>query len=394
MTAIATQLRRRKETISVLDFTTRPGLLVRDEVDELRPASDTYRLSEMAVLHHPLDIQTFKGDQAVLVNKFPAQLVVKVKALVLDLFVGGRDTLGGFLNRLVAFIAIDPKVVGFLGFKFATQTTLADLQCTFNVAVELGCWNLIFVRQTNEVNQAQVNPDLAFNGCWFVLSLDCTKDRHEVFPALGFRDGRTSWRSLDCTMFNQLNPTYFGQVDRSVFDLETLRVANRLIVVLAVELWIAFRHSVFTGLLARFWQCSFSAHIKVAIKSFVQILQRLLQDLAVRLIQPVQIGVILFDRGQSVRTAFVPKRFLRRKVHVLAQIKRGVIDKARMAELNRQFCSLIFGWVDSELKRFKLGHYLEPFLRLRQLTEQGHRPCFCQLAQQEVSTSYAFPLGF
>lgn len=200
MTAIRTKFRRREPTINVLDFAASPGLFVRHKVDELRPTSVTYRLCEIAVRHHAFDVQIFKGDQAKFVDQLTAQLMMKVKASIGDLFVGGRYPLGSFLNRLVALVAVDPKLVGFLGFKLAAQTTLANLQSSLGVAVKLGRWNLIVVRQTNEVNQAQVYTDLrivaAVGGfrC-FALALQGNKILAGlVFDTVVFLIVPSSWR--------------------------------------------------------------------------------------------------------------------------------------------------------------------------------------------------------
>ncbi len=287
MTAIATQFRGRKEALYMCDLSASPFRLVGDEVDELRPTRITYRLRQMMIRHHAFDVQIFKGDQAVGIYQLARKLVVKIQATVSDLLMGGSDALRRFLNRVIALMPVDPKLILLLGFEFSTQTALANLQCAFGVAVKLGRFNLFASGQRDKVVQAQVNAHCGIvrSVCW-ISDFTFALQGDEILAALVFRDGCMIDLPFKWSVNDRLNLANFRQVDKRTSDCYPLRVANRLIVVLAMVGWIAFGHSIFARLLAFRWQRTILAHCKVALKSSVQILERLLKHLAVGFLEP------------------------------------------------------------------------------------------------------------
>ncbi len=122
-------------------FAAVPSLLVRHKVDELRPACITNRLSQVVIRHHAFDIQVFKGNRGKVVHQLATQSMVKVKPLVGNLLVRSRQALTSIFDLPVAFVVVDPEIVFLSGFQLATQTTTANLQDSFGIPVELGCFN-------------------------------------------------------------------------------------------------------------------------------------------------------------------------------------------------------------------------------------------------------------
>ena len=113
----------------MLDFCACPSRLIGCEVDKLRPASIAYRLRQMMVLHHALDIQIFKGDHAVLIDELPTQLVVKILTSVADFLMDGRHDELGFGSAMTTL-------------DFAADPPLADFNQPFGFTIVVGRRNL------------------------------------------------------------------------------------------------------------------------------------------------------------------------------------------------------------------------------------------------------------
>ena len=254
MTAIATEFRRRKETVNAQDLPVSPLRLVLAEANELAPSRIRDRFGKVVVFDHASDIQRLKRDRTELVNKFTAQFVLKVFALIGDPFVQDGNGQTGMISMLGTF-------------SFSTQAPLPYGQTALTAVQVFGLFPFVFVAQSGKRGQAQINGDGVNFGRWvFYFHLALNGD--EIPTAFGFRDGTVFHLAFNGAMENTLDPTDFGQIYPFVFDFEALRIADTLLVVLAVEVRIV------------------GAAFKEILVGAVQILQCLLHGLTVRFFQP------------------------------------------------------------------------------------------------------------
>lgn len=160
MAAIRTELRRGKEALNPQDLTARPTRFVLTEANELRPACIRDGLCQVMIFDHTSDIQRLKRDRTVLVNQFTTQLVLKVFALVGNVFVQFGHGQTRFLPSVAAL-------------DLAAQTALSDLQAPFATVQMPGLFPFVFVTQGGKGGQTQVNRDSFNFGCWvFNFQLD------------------------------------------------------------------------------------------------------------------------------------------------------------------------------------------------------------------------------
>jgi hypothetical protein len=75
-------LGRRIPTTDFFHRTTIPIPLVRQHVDECGPRSIADRFCQLGMRHHALDIPVFQSNEAVFCHQLPAQLLMKVAALI------------------------------------------------------------------------------------------------------------------------------------------------------------------------------------------------------------------------------------------------------------------------------------------------------------------------
>ncbi len=144
----------------------------------------------------------------------------------------------------------------------AFQSSLADLQSSFGLAEMLWWRDRLAGREDGEVFQPQVDPDPIRERVSF-RDGHLTLDRHIVLPGVGFRYRTVFGRSRERTMEDDRYPADLWQVQRIINQLEALRIANCLVIMLPFEV----------GILG-----STGKEVRIGA---IQILQRLLQDLTI-----------------------------------------------------------------------------------------------------------------
>ena len=300
-----------------------PTSLIGDKLNELAPTGVTDRLSEIVISNHALDVQVFQAYRSVVINDMAAKLVVKVSSLIRYLFVSDCNNLTLFSPAVTAF-------------HFATQATLTNLQATFRAFQVLGVVNLFTGRKNGEVLDSKVNTYriVSLNG---FRRLNLALDGHKEFAGLGSRYGQILCGSFHCTVIDTSNPTYFGQVNPACTELEALRIPDRLLVVLALELGIV---------------CPTFKEILVG---FLQVHQGLLKYLAISLTEKVFLN---FENFRKVGcTIVVVQAAICFFVILFSNVAVMVVHKASIPELTQQFFLLCLIGVDPKLKRFANLHY-------------------------------------
>ena len=356
MAAIATEFRRRKETVNAQDLPVSPLRFVLAEANELAPSCIRNGLCQTMILDHASDIQGLKRYGTVLVDQFTAQLVLKVFALVGYPFVQDGD-------------GQPCLIAGIASFDLLAQAPLSDLQPALTAVQVLGLFDLVFIAQSGKRGQPQVNGDSVNLWCW-VFNFHLYLNGDEIPTALGFRDGTVFHLAFNGAMENTLDPTYLWQIHPPVVDFEALRIADALLVVLAVEVRIV------------------GAAFKEILVSTVKVFKRLLHGLTVGFFQP---GVVNLENIRQVHSTIV---VVQSRAGIQVEAFPGcsvvVIDKANMPELTSKLGLLRLIRVDSELERFEDFHWLEPFLMLHRQYYQGHRPSSDRGAPQAVLASCGY----
>ncbi len=279
------------------------------------------------ILDHASDIQRLKRDRTVLVDQFTAQFVLEVFPLIGDPFVQDGNGQTGMIPMLGPFL-------------LATQAPLSDDQTALTTVQVLGLFPFVFIAQGGKRSQAQVNPDGFCFWCW-VFNFYLALDGDEIAPGLGFRHGAILHVAFNGAMENTFDPTDLGQIYPFVFGLEALRVADRLLVVLAVEVGIV------------------GAALKEVLVRFVQVFKRLLHGLTIRLFQPRIVN--LENISQVHRTIVVVQASA--SIKIVAFPNRAIVvkHKANMPELTGKLGLLRLIRVDSELERLENFHWLALF---------------------------------
>ena len=176
------------------------------------------------VFEHPGNVQVLKDHTPKPRGNPMAQLVMEFLASVGNPLMLDRDDHPG-------------AGATFRAFGFSTQAALADFQSAFGLPQMIGWSDLLPGRENGEVFQPEVNADPI--GEWgHIGDSDCALDGHIILAGLGFRHGAVLRCSLQGPMERDGNPADLWQIQRIPNQFEALRVADRLLVVLAFEAWI------------------------------------------------------------------------------------------------------------------------------------------------------------
>lgn len=311
------------------DFSASPLSFVPDKVNELAPTYIIDRLGKVAVLDHAFNVEVFQTDDAKAINDHAAGLVVKVFALVGNLFVNGRNGVFGSHTAVTAL-------------HLAAQPTLAYLQPAFGSVQVFWIVDLLVSTENGEVLQTQIDANRFGLLHWFSFSRDLTLNRDKVFACGCAADGAILHLASNATVANNFHPADLRQVDFFAIELEALGIADRLGEVLALELGIVG-----------------STFKKIDVGS-VKVFQRLLQDLAICLFEKVVFG--LESIRQIVSAIDIGQARIGLEVVFFPHPPIVVIHKAGATKLNRQRFLLFFGWVYAKFVRFENLHELLTFL--------------------------------
>ena len=284
-------LRRGKEAVDFFAMATIPSPFILDKGDELRPPGIRDGLRQFAIFDHALDVQVLKGDDAVLSHQSFAQFVVKVLALV-----GYPFKQSGDLEALLLPIG---RPLG-----LARKPTLRSGKSFLSLSQMFGIVYLFAGTEGRKVFETQVDADMSAVIARFVY-LHLTLYRDVVLTALGFRDGTVFHLAFDGPVEDSLDPADFGQIDFRPFNLEALRVADRLFGSLRFEF----------GVLG-------STFKKVGV-GCIQVYQFLLKYLTISLPQPLSLRFFL-EGLQLIDSLVFAQALARLLVMRLAQITLGV----------------------------------------------------------------------
>ncbi len=322
VTTIATQFRRRKETVNTQDLPVCPSLFVLAEGDELAPTGIRNGLCQMVILDHACHIQRLKRDRTKAVDQFSTQFVLEVFSLIGYPFV--QDSNG------------QTGMVAMLGpFDLAAQSALPNLQPSLTAIQVLGLFDLLACTQGGKGGQSQVNAH-GFNFWRWVWYFHLYLNADKVATGLGSRHGAILHQAINGAMEYGFDPAHFGQIDPFVLDLEALRIADTLLVVLAVEVWVVG-----------------TAFKEVDVRP-IQIFYSRLQGLTVGFLQPGKFNLELL--GQVVLAVVVGQARPAINVEALAHGAIVVVHKARTTKLTGKFSLLAMIGVDSELECFANFH--------------------------------------
>lgn len=236
LTTNRTQFGGCKESIALLYLSTCPVGFVFTKTNELAPASVLNGLGQVMIFEHPIHVQILKSNEAEPLNQAMAQLVVKILALTSNPLMLDSYLQSGFSPIVRAFL-------------FAAQPALANLQPALRLSEIFRWLDFLTGRERDKILEAQINANSPLSGLR-VSNLNFTLDRDEKLTALGFRDGNTLHLTLNRAVERRPDAADFRQFDPTPLYLKPLRVADRLIVILAFECRIAQGHPILARLLA------------------------------------------------------------------------------------------------------------------------------------------------
>jgi hypothetical protein len=296
--------------------------LVFDEADELAPSGVGDCLGQSGVLHHAPDMRLFHDDDLVLIDKAPGQLVQVVASSVGDALMSAGDK-----------AARPGPAVG--AFHLARQLAL---QVAFRRLEVARVGELRSVAGHRQIEQTHVDPDgLALHADGrhgqsgvgqeggMELTAGVAADSHRPDPA------------EDCAVNDALHPANLRQVDAVTLQLDPLGILDRLAAVLGLE--------------AR----TPGAPGEETIEGQGQVLKRLLKDLAVRLLQSLE---LLLQPGQADSQSVVAQAFAGFPVGLLRQGRSIVEHPARAPELNSKLLLLVRRWIepDADCLQYSVRH--------------------------------------
>lgn len=271
------------------------------------PARITDAFRKLMVLHHPLDVQILNRNVVKLPDDIQSGLVVKVRALALNLLMFPGKKFDGF----------SPPVTPLIG--SAGDPALSRLQLPLGGSVVFRVLDYFARRERGEVLNANVNPD-AIAGLRNISALVLFDNKDHV-PAVGFALDRAGLDdSLDRTRETDTNGADLAQVELVSCEPETaLRVGERVVSRRRLE-----------SRRARFFPLRHSA--KERIKGLADASKHVLRHLRVN-------GVKVFANGLDLRQLNGLRVIVdRNPVHcpgVTAFLKSSVIKLA--ASLQRRF---------------------------------------------------------
>jgi hypothetical protein len=158
----------------------------REDRDELPPSGITNALCEMMIFHHPFHIQFFDGNRVELSDDIERRLVMKIRALALNLP----------MLLLKQFDRLPSPITSLIG--TARDATLSGLQFLFRRPVGLRIVDCLTGREHGEVLNPDIDPN-RFAGLWNEPAVVLLDDKNDI-PAVSFALDRAGLdRSFDWT---------------------------------------------------------------------------------------------------------------------------------------------------------------------------------------------------
>jgi hypothetical protein len=267
------------------------------------PAHVGHRLRERVVLQHPLHIQVLDRDHLVLAHDAMADLVQVVPSGAAHALMRARHQPPGAIPACRSFL-------------LSRQLALLALEVLLRFSQVARVVEFRSVAGDGEMREADINADcLAFRGYGGHHLSVVGQDRRMELAAGIAADGHRLELADDVAMHDARDPADFRQVDAAAIYFDALRILDRLAAVLGLEARIL------------------AAPCEEILERPREVLQRLLQGLAVAFAKPV---VFLLQFRQANAHGPVVQPLAGRPVQLTAQREGIVPHPAGLPELNRQ----------------------------------------------------------
>ena len=281
--------------------------------------------SEFMILHHRLHIQIFNAYHLVFVDDATADFMKVVTS-------GARDALMRAGYQLPGFVPV------FRSFFLARQFALFAFQVLLRLTKMARVLKLRSVARDGKMCQPDVDTDrLAIGGhrrhCLAIIG----QDRRMVLATGIAADGHGLEFTEDLSMHDASHPTDFRQIDTRSVNLHSLRVLDGLATMLGLETRV------------------FAALGKEVVERPCEVLQRLLQRLAVRVTKPFE---LLLELWQTNCHRMIVQSLARPAVEIARFSKSIVPCPSRAAKLNREGLSLRSVRIEADAGGVEHGLYI------------------------------------
>ena len=312
-TAGAASLRRWKPAAAFYERLAGACGLVFQKRNKHAPTDIGHRPRKVVVLEYSLHMQVFDGDDLVLVYDPSRQLVKVVFSGARDAFMCARNQLARFISPLGAFLLTGQRLL------FALQIPFRLPQMAW--VVEFGT-----VARNGEVRQSDVDPNsLSFRRHVGKRRTVVGQNGGMKLATRVARHGDGFDFADDLAMHDALRPADFRQIDFRSVQLHALRILNGLATMFRLEARIA------------------PAFGKEVIEGAGKILQRLLNSLRVRVLEPFK---FLLELRKSRGHGVIIQAFASLTIERLRLGERFVPHPAGATELDSQSLRLLFRRVE------------------------------------------------
>ena len=218
MTALRTQLRRRKPTANENEVSVAPSGFVFDLSERLTMRRVLNRLGKLG-FRHAFEVQRFARNRAVLFDDRSGKLMSEVSAAVGDLlaFTPQRATRFGPIRATLPLAGKFPLGAFDLAFDFPEESRVFD-----HAAIGVG----------NEAIKAHVNANRRFSfnrGLWQIGKIELGDQRDIPFAGRIALECRALQRQANRLRLSDLDPSDFRNMDAAIFEFDPLRDAERLL---------------------------------------------------------------------------------------------------------------------------------------------------------------------
>src|SRR5215470_6777433 len=319
MTALRTQLRRRKPTANENEVSVAPSGLIFDLSKRLTVRGVADRLGKLG-FRHAFEVQRFARNRVVVFDDRSGKLMSEVSAAVGDLlaFTSQRATRFGPIRATLPLAgkfplgALDPP------FGFPEESWVFE-----NAAIGVG----------SEAIKAHVNANRRFSfnrGFWQIGKIELGDQGDIPFAGRIAPEPRALERQVKGLGLSNLDPSDLGNIDAAIFELDPLRNAERL---LSAVLLLEFRET--------------RPLLKEVIKGLLAIGDGLLQQLRIDLFQPFETRLAL-KRGQFNRKRGPGDGFAGLLISLFTTLERPVEDESARAGITSKRRLLFSGRINPE----------------------------------------------
>lgn len=218
MTAVGTQLRRRKPAVNENEVSIPPSGFVFDLPERLTAPGVADRLGKLG-FRHAFEVQRFARNRAVLFDDRSGKLMSEVGAAVGDLlaFTSQRATRLGPIRATLPLAGKFPLGALDPAFGFPEESRVFD-----NAAIGVG----------GKTIKAHVNADrrFSFNHRLRLIRKVELRDQRDIpFAGRFAPEPRALERQVTGLRLSKLDPSDFRNIDAAIFEFDPLRDAERLL---------------------------------------------------------------------------------------------------------------------------------------------------------------------